>query len=305
MLIYILKRLLLSLLVVAVVSVLAFSLVYISGDPAAAIAGQNATPQDITRIRSIYGFDRPLYVQYFDWVDRAVHGDLGTSYFLHQPITEVLARHFPVTAKLALCAIAFALLLAVPLGVFAALRPNTIVDQMALGTAVAGQVIPSFLVGLGLIYIFGVMLRWLPIAGASTWMHYIMPAVTLGYYATPMMMRLTRSTMIDALQSDHVRTANAYGLTAWRVIFKHALRNAIMPILSLSAVELGAMLGGSVVTESVFSMKGIGYLAWVSIQRSDIGVIQGILLLVATLYAAVVLLADVLNAFLDPRLRNQ
>lgn len=305
MLNYILKRLALSILVVAVVSVLSFSLVYISGDPAAAIAGQDATPEDLATIRAIYGFDRPLYVQYASWLNRALHGDLGTSYFLHQPITSLLAQHFSITAKLGISAIVFALLLSIPLGVFAALRPNTVVDQLALGTALAGQVMPSFLVGLGLIYIFGVKLRWLPIGGASSWTHFIMPAVTLGYYATPMIMRLTRSGMIDALQSDHVRTARAYGLTAWRVIVKHALRNAIMPVLSLSAVELGFMLGGSIITETVFSMKGLGYLAWVSIQRSDIQVIQGILLLIAVLYATLTLLADVLNAFLDPRLRNQ
>lgn len=302
---YILKRLALSVLVVAVVSVVAFSLVYLSGDPATAMAGEGATQADVAAVRVTYGFDRPLYVQYESWLRNVMHGNFGNSYYLREPVSQVLAQHFPITAKLGISALVFALLLSVPLGVFAALRPNTLIDRIALGIAVAGQAMPSFLFGLGLIYVFGVKLGWLPFSGASSWDHFILPAIALGYYATPVIMRLTRSGMMDALQSDHVRTARAYGLSTWRVVVKHALRHAIMPVLALSAVQLGFMLGGSIIIETVFSMKGLGYLAWMSIQRSDLQVIQAILLVIATLYALLTLLADLLNAFLDPRLRKR
>lgn len=305
MLMLILRRLAISALVLAVVSVIAFSLVYLSGDPATAMAGEGATPQDIQSIRAAYGFDRPIYEQYETWLNSAVHGDFGESYYLRERVSDVLLQHFPVTAQLGLMAIAFAMLLSIPLGVLAALRPNSLIDRVALTIAVAGQAMPSFLVGLGLIYVFGVWLGWMPISGASSWKHFIMPSVALGYYATPVMMRLTRSGMLDALQSDHVRTARAYGLSSWRVVVKHALRHAILPVLALSAVQLGFMLGGSIIIETVFSMKGLGYLAWTSIQRSDLQVVQAILLVIATIYAVLTLLADLLNAFLDPRLRRQ
>lgn len=301
----ILKRLAVSALVLAVVSVVAFSLVYLSGDPAVAMAGEGATEADIESIRTTYGFDQPLHQQYSTWLTNVLHGDLGRSYFLRRPVADVIMEHFPVTATLGLSAISFALLLSIPLGVLAAMRPNSLIDRFALFLAVAGQAMPSFLTGLGLIYVFGVFLGWLPFSGAASWRHFILPAVALGYYATPMMMRLTRSGMLDALQSDHVRTARAYGLARWRIIIRHALRHAIMPVIALSAVQLGFMLGGSIIIETVFSMHGLGYLAWTSIQRSDLQVIQAILLVIATLYAVLTLAADILNAYLDPRLRRQ
>jgi peptide/nickel transport system permease protein len=238
-------------------------------------------------------------------VDNVLHGNLGRSFFLRAPVSQIIAQHFPITATLGISALAFALLLSIPLGVLAALRPNTLIDRIALAIAVAGQAMPSFLFGLALIYVFGVKLGWLPFSGTASWRSYVLPAIALGYYATPVIMRLTRSGMLDALQSDHVRTARAYGLSTWRVVIKHALRHAIMPVLALSAVQLGFMLGGSIIIETVFSMKGLGYLAWTSIQRSDLQVIQAILLIIACLYALLTLLADLLNAYLDPRLRKQ
>lgn len=300
---FIIKRLAVSVLVIVVVSVVAFSLVYLSGDPAAAMAGEGATQADVAAVRVTYGFDRPMYVQYGSWLSGVLHGDFGRSYYLRQPVSYILEQHFPITAKLGLSALAFALLLSIPLGVCAALRPNTLIDRIALAIAVAGQAMPSFLFGLGLIYVFGVKLGWLPFSGSSSWRNFILPAISLGYYATPVIMRLTRSGMIEALQSNHVRTAKAYGLSNWRIVIKHSLRHAIMPVLALSAVQLGFMLGGSIIIETVFSMKGLGYLAWMSIQRSDLQVIQAILLVIATLYALLTLLADLLNAALDPRLR--
>lgn len=303
MLIYLAKRLFMTVLVIAVTSVIAFLLVHLSGDPAAAMAGEGATQADIDAVRATYGFDRPIHVQYLDWAGRVLTGDLGRSTYLRADVTDVLATHIPVTATLGASALLFALALSIPLGVFAALRPNTFIDRISLWLAVAGQALPSFLFALGLIYLFGLYLRWLPISGSDSWLHYLMPSVALGYYATPAIMRLTRSGMLDVLQSDHVRTARAYGLSPWRVVIRHGLRHAVVPVVSLAAVQLGFMLGGSIVIETIFSLKGIGHLAWESIQRADIEVIQAILLVIATAYAVLTLLADLLNAALDPRIR--
>src|SRR5882724_1328776 len=303
MLRFISQRLLVTALVIAVTSMVAFSLVHLSGDPAVAMAGENASPADIAAIRQSYGLDRPIAAQYLTWVGRFVTGDFGRSHYLKLGVGEVLPEPLVVTGTLGLLALFFALMLSVPLGVVAALRPNTIVDRVALSIAVAGQALPSFIFALGLIYLFGVFLRWLPVSGDATWQHFILPAVALGYYAAPAIIRLTRSGMIEALQSDHVRTARAFGLSRWRVVIKHGLRHAIIPVVSLAAVQLGFMLGGSIVIETVFSLRGIGYLAWQSIQRADIEVIQAILLIIATTYALLTLLADILNAALDPRIR--
>jgi ABC-type dipeptide/oligopeptide/nickel transport system permease component len=297
------RRLVVTLLVIACTSVLAFSLVHLSGDPAAAMAGEGASATDVESIRRLYGFDRPLHVQYLAWLGKIASGELGRSFYLRESVVHILAEHAPVTARLGLMALGFALCLAIPLGILAGLNRNTWVDRLALGLAVAGQALPSFLFALLLIYVFGVQLRWLPISGGSTTLHYVLPALTLGYYAAPALMRLTRSGMIEVMESDHVRTARAYGLAAWRVVIRHALRSAIIPVVSLAAVQLGFMLGGSIVVETVFSLKGLGLLAWQSIQRSDIEVIQSILLLIALVYAVLTLIADMLNAVLDPRIR--
>jgi len=299
------KRLVVTLLVVVVTSIVAFSLVHLTGDPAVSMAGEGASQRDVEAIRHIYGLDRPIAVQYLTWVGKIVSGDLGRSQYLRTGVREVLAGALPVTATLGLLSLAFALAFSIPLGVVAALRPNTAIDRIALWFAVAGQAIPSFLFALGLIYVFGVMLRWLPVSGGMSWRHFILPSIALGYYSTPAIMRLTRSGMLEALQSDHVRTARAFGLSRWRVVIRHGLRHAIIPVVSLAAVQLGFMLGGSIVIETVFSLKGIGYLAWQSIQRSDIEVIQAILLIIAVTYAALTLLADILNAALDPRIRTE
>lgn len=299
------KRLVVTLLVVVVTSIVAFSLVHLTGDPAVSMAGEGASQRDVEAIRHIYGLGRPIAVQYLTWVGKFVSGDLGRSQYLRTGVREVLAGALPVTATLGLLSLAFALAFSIPLGVVAALRPNTAIDRIALWFAVAGQAIPSFLFALGLIYVFGVMLRWLPVSGGMSWRHFILPSIALGYYATPAIMRLTRSGMLEALQSDHVRTARAFGLSRWRVVIRHGLRHAIIPVVSLAAVQLGFMLGGSIVIETVFSLKGIGYLAWQSIQRSDIEVIQAILLIIAVTYAALTLLADILNAALDPRIRTE
>ena len=303
MLIYTVKRFGMALLVMLAVSVVTFTLLRLSGDPAAAMAGESATAEDIEYVRKHYGFDRPLAVQYWDWGANALRGDFGVSIYLKQPVAQIILDKAPVTMKLGGIALTFALVLSIPLGVLAAMRPNTLTDRTALTIAVIGQAFPSFFFALILIYLFGVALRWLPITGTDTWLHYVMPAVRLGYYATPAIMRLTRAGMIEVLGSDYIRTARAKGMLPGIVLFKHALRNAIIPVVSLSAVQLGFMLGGSIVIETIFSMHGIGRLAWQSIQRSDFEMMQAIVLTIACFYIVLTFLADVLNAFLDPKIR--
>jgi|TARA_A100001388_G_scaffold63464_1_gene44326 peptide/nickel transport system permease protein len=303
MLLYALKRFGVAILVAISVSIVTFSLLHVSGDPAAAMAGESASEEDIEYVRKHYGFDRPLPVQYVDWASKAIKGDFGISIYLKRPVAGVLAERAPVTMTLGALSLTFALVLAIPLGVLAAMFPNTIIDRFALTVAVIGQALPNFFFALIMIIVFGVWLRWLPISGHASWLNFIMPSIALGYYATPAIMRLTRAGMMDVLSSDYIRTARAKGLKPRIVLFKHALRNAIIPVVSFSAVQLGFMLGGSIIIESIFSLNGLGSLAWQSIQRSDFEVMQAIVLTIACFYILLTFLADLLNAYLDPRIR--
>ena len=305
MLRYTVRRLVMTFFVILVVSLVSFMLIRVSGDPAIALAGEGATQQEIEYVRHHYGFDRPLIVQYFDWAKRALHGDLGESPYFNEPVLKMIRDRIGVTMTLGISALIFALIVSIPMGVLASIRPNSWIDRVALTISVMGQAMPSFWFGLIMIIFFGVTLRWLPISGSGTPAHYVMPTIALGYYATPAFMRLIRSGMLEVLASDHIRTARAKGLRWGKILFKHALRNAIIPVVALAAVQLGFMLGGSIVIESVFALHGIGYLAWVSIGRSDLPVVQAIILLLSMIYVILTFLGDLLNAFLDPRIRVQ
>jgi peptide/nickel transport system permease protein len=300
---YCLKRTAIAALVALTVSIISFALLHLSGDLAQALAGPSATATDIAQVRQAYGLDRPIVVQYADWIARALRGDFGESFFLKVPVGELIADRLPVTLTLGVCALAFALALSLPLGVAAAVRPNSWLDRLALGLSVLGQALPSFWFALILIMVFGLKLRWLPVSGSSTWQHFVLPAIALGYYAAPAFMRLTRAGMIEVLASDYIRTARAKGLRRGSVLFKHALRNAIIPVVAVAAVQFGFMLGGSIVIESVFSLHGVGYLGWEAISRADFPVVQAIVLILACIYVVLTLLADMLNAVLDPRIR--
>jgi len=300
---YTLKRLSLAIVVAITVSFVTFMLLRLSGDPAMALAGENATPEEIEVVRHQYGLNRPIIIQYVNWARRALGGDFGVSPYFNQPVEKIIGGRLGITMTLGGCALAFAICLAVPMGVLAAIRPNTWIDRVALTISVLGQAMPSFFFGLILIIIFGVMLRWLPISGSSTWRHFILPAIALGYYATPAIMRLTRSGMLEVLASDYIRTARAKGLKAGVVLFKHALRNAIIPVVSLLAVQFGFMLGGSLVIETIFAINGVGFLGYESISRNDLPMVQAIVLLVSMFYVTLTFFSDLLNAFLDPRIR--
>src|SRR5712671_2108714 len=288
MLAFTLKRTLVALLVAVTVSVISFSLLRLSGDLAQSLAGPSATAADVIAVRKAYGLDQPIAVQYIDWAKKAVRGDFGDSFFFKEPVWSMIATRLPVTMTL---------------GVFAALRPNSWVDRLALTLSVFGQALPSFWFALMLMILFGLKLRWLPISGTGTWQHYVMPAIALGYYGMPAFMRLTRAGMMEVLASDYIRTARAKGLRTPTVLFKHALRNAIIPVVAVAAVQFGFFLGGSIVIESVFALHGVGYLGLESISRADFPVVQAIVLILASIYVVLTLLADLLNAFLDPRIR--
>lgn len=303
MLAYTLKRFSLAVLVALTVSFVTFMLLRFSGDPAAALAGVNATPRQIEFVRVKYGMDRPVVIQYAAWAKMALQGDFGESNYFNQPVEAIIGGRLSVTMTLGGCALAFAVLLGIPMGVLAAVRPNTWVDRVALTISVIGQAMPSFFFGLILIIVFGVMLRWLPISGSDSWRHFVLPSIALGYYATPAIMRLTRSGMLEVLASDYIRTAKAKGLRSGSVLFKHALRNAIIPVVSLLAVQFGFMLGGSLVIETIFAINGVGFLGYESIARADLPMVQAIVLLVSMFYVVLTFLADLLNAFLDPRIR--
>ena len=284
MFVYALKRLGVAVLVAITVSMVTFSLLYLSGDPAMALAGESATQQDIENIRRVYGFDRPIAVQYLSWLWGALHGHLGYSNYLRTDVAPVIFQRLPTTMTLGAAAITFALMLSIPLGVLAAMRPNTIIDRLALTLAVVGQALPSFWFALILIFWLGIEWRLLPVTGTASWKNFIMPAIALGYYVTPGVMRLTRAGMLEVLSSDYIRTARAKGLRSGTVLFKHALRNAIIPVVALAAVQFGFMLGGSIVIETIFAINGLGYLAWESIQRADMPVMQAIVLVLACIY---------------------
>lgn len=302
---YTVKRLLLAALVAVTVSFMSFMLLRLSGDPAVALAGEAATASQVEFVREKYGLDKPLMIQYAGWVARAMKGDFGESPYFKQPVSAIIAGRLGVTLTLGACALVFAVVLAIPMGILAAIRPNSWIDRLALTISVLGQAMPSFFFGLTLIIVFGVMLRMLPISGSATWRHFILPSIALGYYATPAFMRLTRSGMIEVLASDYIRTARAKGIREGGVLFKHALRNAIIPVVSLAAVQFGFMLGGSLVIETVFAINGVGYLGYQSIARSDLPMVQAIVLMVSMFYVVLTFCADILNAFLDPRMRVQ
>lgn len=303
MLLFTIRRLFVALMVAITVSLVAFSLLRFTGDLATSLAGPDATAEDIAAVRVAYGLNKPILIQYYDWLAKALAGDFGRSYYFPATVWELIANAMPITLTLAGLGLLFSLIIGIPLGVVAALRPGSWIDRFAMTLAVIGQAIPNFWFGLMMIVLFGLMLSWFPISGNQTWQHYVMPSFVLGYSSAPAVMRLTRSGMLEVLSADYIRTAYAKGLSPYRVLFKHALRNAVIPVVALASVQFGNMLTGSIVTETVFSMNGLGYLAWMSISRQDFPVVQAILLMGAMFYVWLTFASDLINAWLDPRIR--
>jgi ABC-type dipeptide/oligopeptide/nickel transport system permease component len=287
------------------VTLVAFLLLHLTGDPAIALAGDGASNSEIEAIRERYGFDRPLPLQYIEWLLLIVQGNLGTSLYFREPVLDVIAARIGVTLLLSAYGFIVAVVLSLPLGIVAAINPGGWADRTAQAVAAIGQAMPIFWFPLILMLIFGVYLRLLPVSGAGTSAHFILPAVSLGYYFAPPLIRLTRAGMIEALGSDYIRTARAKGLRLHTVVLKHAFPNALLPVIALAAVQFGFMLSGSIVTETIFSLPGLGHLAWVSITRGDFPVILGIILVFSLVFILLVLIADLVSAWIDPRLRRQ
>ncbi|POF31467.1 ABC transporter permease [Roseibium marinum] len=303
MLKYSLKRLSLAVAVAVILSFVTFLLLNFATDPAQAIAGEDAEPEVVEQIRKTYGFDRPFLVRYAEWAGGVLRGDFGESYYWNKPVAEIVMNRTPVTLLLAFMSISVTIIIALPLGIVAAFRPNTAIDRMALGVAVSAQAIPNFWLGLIMIILFAVTWQIFPVSGDSSLSHFVLPSFVLGASSVPAVMRLTRTGMLDVMESDYIRTARAKGYRGFALVRRHALRNAILPVISVLAVQLGHKFAGSVITETIFAINGIGRLALESILGSDIPTVQMLIFLFAIVFVAMNLLADILNAVLDPRLR--
>ncbi len=303
---YILKRVVLALPVLLGVSVVVFVAIrLIPGDPAQLMAGQAATQEVVQQIRQSLGLDQPLPVQYLYFLRNVVRGDLGRSLFNGAPVAEELAQRFPRTVRLALASMAVASLIGIPAGILAATRRSTWVDTAVMLVALAGVSVPVFWLGLNLILLFSVRLQWLPSFGYETWRHLVLPSLTLGAASTAIVARMTRSAMLEVLGQDYVRTARAKGLAERVVVNRHALRNALIPVVTVLGLQLGTLLSGAVLTETVFAWPGIGRLLVEAVLARDYPIIQGATLLIAATFVVLNVAVDVLYGLLDPRIRYE
>ncbi|GAB4567575.1 MAG: ABC transporter permease [Anaerolineae bacterium] len=285
------------------VSVMVFLLLhFVPGDPARLVAGPDATLEDIELIRKELGLDRPLVVQYVTWLGNLFRGDLGRSTRTHNPTTYEIGLRIPATLELTAVSITIAIIVGLSTGVIAAIRRNSLLDYSSMLFALLGICTPSFWLGLMLMLLFAVKLRWFPTSGRGGWEHLVLPGVTLGFGASAIIARVTRSSMLEVLNQDYIRTAAAKGLAERMIILRHALKNALIPVVTVIGLEFGYLLAGAVITESVFAYPGVGRLLVESIAFRDFPVVQAILLILAAQFAVVNLLVDVLYAFLDPRI---
>ena len=286
------------------VSLVVFVLVRIvPGDPARLMLGMEASEDAVQAARAQFGFDRPLYVQYAQFVGGALRGDLGQSVRFRRPVGDLLRESFPATLELAMAATVIALLLAVPAGIYAAVHRDGVLDRLLMAGALIGQAMPIFWLGIMLITLFSVKLGWLPTSGRGSLAQLIMPSVTLSTYVMALLARLTRSNMLDVLREQYVRTARAKGLRETVIVHKHALMSAALPIVTVLGLQVGALLSGAVVTETVFNWPGIGTLALRAIQQRDYPVVQGVVLVSAALFVLINGMVDLAYRFLDPRVR--
>lgn len=303
MLKFILKRLALGLAVAFTVSLATFLMLNLAADPAAMVAGEDATEDAIEQIRVQFGFDRPLYVRFFEWIGNLATGDFGDSYYWKQPVFDLLIDRAPVTLTLAAGSLTVTVVVGLTLGVLAALKPNGWLDRFALSFGTAAQAVPNFWLGLILIILLGVMFPIFPVSGDTTWKHFVLPCLVLGTSAVPQVLRLTRTGMIEVLGSDYIRTARAKGFRPRQILFRHALRNALLPVVSVITIQIGYKLGGSVITETVFALNGLGRLAYESILGADVPTVQMLVFFFALIFIVLSILGDILNAWLDPRMR--
>ncbi len=300
---YLLRRLWQSLLVIFGVSVVVFLILHLTGDPAALMLPPDATAEDIAKFRHDMGFDDPVAVQYVRFLKGAVRGDFGQSIRHGEPAMGLVVERLPATFELAGAGLVIALALAIPAGIVSAVRRNTSIDYISTVVALLGQAMPTFWLGIMLILVFSVRLNWLPSSGRGDVEHLILPAITLGLFTTARITRLTRSGMLEVLGQDYIRTARAKGVGEPPVVWKHALKNAAIPIVTIVGIELGTLLGGSVITETIFAWPGVGRLSVQAIFNRDYPVVQSAVFLLASTFVIVNFLVDVVYTYLDPRIR--
>lgn len=312
MLAYVIRRLFATIVVMTVVAFVVFSLLYLTpGDPAAILAGDAATSDDIRRIRANLGLDEPFLIRFGGWVWALAHGDLGTSIFTNLPVTHLIGQRIEPTLSLTLCTLLVAVLVAVPLGVIAAARAGTWIDRMVMAFSVLGFSVPVFVLAYILILVFSIELDWLPVQGYRNiqenfwdWLrHLILPSAALGTVYIALIARITRASMLDVLAQDYIRTAQAKGLAPGAVLVGHALKNAAVPIVTVIGIGIALLIGGAIVTETVFAIPGIGRLTVDAILRRDYPIIQGVILIFSGAYVLINLTVDLSYMFFDPRIR--
>lgn len=292
------------------VSVLVFLILHLTpGNPALFVAGPDAPPEVVRDIERSLGLDQPLYVQYARYMDRLVHGDMGRSIQAHDPVLEHLKATFPVTLALAIVGVVWTVLVSVPTGILAAYRRNSALDLATIFAVLAGNAMPVFAIGLILLYIFAVDLRWLPLTGYQSlltldgWRHIALPAITVSSGVTPLLTRITRSSMLEVLNQDYVRSARAKGVRETAVLIRHGFRNALLPVITVIGLQFGLLLSGAVITESIFSLPGMGRLVVQAIQARDFPVVQGVVLFFSLTFVVISILVDLAYAAADPRIR--
>lgn len=301
---YILRRLLIAVPLLVVVTIVVFLLMTLTpGDPAVLMLGQDATPEAVVRLRVQFGLDRPLLEQYLLFLGNLLRGDLGRSFVTHLAVSGELARTWPATFELAVAAMAVALAIGLPLGVFTAVRRGSWLDQLTRVAVLVSISMPIFWSGLLLIYYFAVQLGWLPTSGTGTPAHLVLPALSLSTFSLAIIVRLTRSSMIEVLQEDYVRTARSKGLRDRAVVVRHAMKNALIPVVTVAGLQFGQLLAGAALTETVFNWPGIGRLLVTAVFARDYPMIRGAILLIAATFILVNLAVDLIYAFLDPRIR--
>ena len=289
--------------VIVGISMLAFAILHVIGDPVTLLLPQNAGKEEYERYSKLLGLDKPIYVQYWKFASRAVQGDFGKSWYADTPAFKLVLERMPPTLYLTTAGLVTALLIALPLGILAALKQHSFVDSLCTMAAVAGQAMPIFWLGIMLIIIFAVQLRLLPASGYGTWQHFLMPAFTLGAFLAPITMRLVRSGVIEIMNMEYIKTARAKGLAERLVVIKHAFRNACIPVITVLGLQFGQLLGGAVITETVFAWPGVATLTVDAIRNQDFPVVQCAVVLLALIIVAVNFLVDMIVGLIDPRIR--
>jgi len=306
MLHFLLRRLLLTIPVLLGVATLVFSLIHlVPGDPVETMLGESAAPQEIARVRAQLGLDRPLYVQYWTFLKGVGKGDLGVSLRTNEPVARAIAARMPATIELAIAAMCLAVVVAIPLGIIAAVGAGTLVDYAATTLALTGISIPNFWLGPLLAIVFAVTLGWLPVSGSGTLAHMVLPAITLGAPLGAVLARMTRASVLEELRELYVLAARARGVSRTRAVLRHAFRNSLIPIVTVLGLQMGAVLTGAVITETIFAWPGVGRLLIQSINFRDYPLVQGCILLIAVTYVAMNLLTDLAYGLLDPRIRYE